>query len=119
MEEWVVGLFSVLTQKTVPCCVTSVFAMLSTLRSGRSIGGSVLATKLQLVRAHAPSGRTLSGGQVGRRIGRQSWKRCSSNETKTFVRAIPVESTRTGLTGTCKLFSVLMLFQATERESIL
>ena len=78
--------------------------MLSTLRAGRSIGGSVSATKLQLVRAHAPSRKTVFGGQVGRRIGQQSWKRCSSNETKTFFRAIPVESTRTGLTGMCKLF---------------
>ena len=75
--------------------------MLSTLRAGRSIGGNGSATKLQLVRTYATSGRTQFGGQVGRRVGQQAWKRCSSNETKTFVRAIPVESTRTGLTGMC------------------
>ena len=79
--------------------------MLSTLRSGRGICSWASATKLskfqpQLVRTHTNFGRVLLTGQAGRRGCQQILKRYSANEAKTTVRAIPVESTRAGLTGT-------------------
>ena len=74
--------------------------MLSTLRSGRSVCSWASVTKLskfqpRLVCVHN-FGRVSS---TGRRAGQQILKRYSANEAKTTVRAVPVESTRAGLTG--------------------
>ena len=79
--------------------------MLSTLRSGRSVFSWASVTKLskfqpRLVCTYTNIGRVSLTGRAGRRGGQQLLKRYSANEAKTTVRAIPVESTRAGLTGT-------------------
>lgn len=62
--------------------------MFSTLRAGRGVcSWAKLSVRVSLT------------GQAGRRGGQQILKRFSANEAKTTVRGIPVESTRTGLTG--------------------
>ena len=75
--------------------------MLSTLRSGKGVCNwtSITKFKPRMVCAHTNSGRTLFTGQVGRRGAQQVLKRYSANEAKTTVRAMPVETTRAGLTG--------------------
>ena len=74
--------------------------MLSTLRAGKNVCSWTSTTKqfrLHFVsgRAYATSGRTAFRGGGSRQI----LRRYSSNEAKATVRAIPVESTRAGLTG--------------------
>ena len=76
--------------------------MLSTLRSGRSVCSWTSVTKLskfqpRFVCPHTNFGRV---SLTGRRGGQQILKRYAANEAKTTVRAVPVESTRAGLTGT-------------------
>ena len=76
--------------------------MLSTLRAGKNVFSLNTSTKQSGLHFlfRRPSGRSAFSGHAYR-FGsrRQVVKRYSSNEAKTTVRAIPVESTRAGFTG--------------------
>ena len=76
--------------------------MFSTLRAGRGVCSWAKLSKFQpqLIRTHTNLVRVSLTGRAGRQGGQRILKRFSANEAKTTVRGIPVESTRTGLTGT-------------------
>ena len=77
--------------------------MLSTLRAGKNIcswGATAKQFHPRFVFGRdRATARTLFNGHVVGRVSQQGWKRCSSNEAKATVRAIPVESARAGWTS--------------------